>query len=141
MGRWGFILFVASLGIACFGAASKSRLQIAYLVAQGFGWKWGENIDPGQAATFSLVYTVAILLAGLLIFTGDRSAETHHLLDGSHRAVLARYRGTAADPDERSRVFGRQRNHWIANAAVLLVSVLACIVALVAIPLQIFGGS
>jgi len=32
-------------------------------------------------------------------------------------------------------------NHWIANAAVLVVSVIACVVALVAIPLQFMGGS
>src|SRR3954452_8718444 len=42
LGHWGFILFVASLGIACFGAALEIALQIAYLVAHGFGWEWGE---------------------------------------------------------------------------------------------------
>jgi hypothetical protein len=35
---------------------------------------------------------------------------------------------------------GDNVNHWVANAAVLLISLLACIVALVAIPLQIAGG-
>jgi hypothetical protein len=35
---------------------------------------------------------------------------------------------------------GENRNHWIANAAVFSISVLACIVAIVAIPLQILGS-
>jgi Mn2+/Fe2+ NRAMP family transporter len=35
---------------------------------------------------------------------------------------------------------GDNVNHWITNAAVLFVSVVACIVALVAIPLQIMGS-
>jgi Mn2+/Fe2+ NRAMP family transporter len=35
---------------------------------------------------------------------------------------------------------GDNVNHWIANAAVLFVSVLACVVALVAIPLQLMGS-
>jgi Mn2+/Fe2+ NRAMP family transporter len=55
LGHWGFILFVAALGIACFGAALEIALQIAYLIAQGFGWKWGENLKPRDAARFSLV--------------------------------------------------------------------------------------
>jgi Mn2+/Fe2+ NRAMP family transporter len=36
---------------------------------------------------------------------------------------------------------GENVNHWIANAAVLFISVIACVVALVAIPLQFLGGS
>jgi hypothetical protein len=33
-----------------------------------------------------------------------------------------------------------QGNGWVSNAAVLGISVIACVVALVAIPLQLFGG-
>ena len=40
------------------------------------------------------------------------------------------------DPD----YLGDRTNGWISNAAVLAVSVVACVVALVAIPLQIFGS-
>jgi hypothetical protein len=40
------------------------------------------------------------------------------------------------DPD----YLGDHTNGWISNAAVLGVSILACVVALVAIPLQIFGS-
>jgi hypothetical protein len=36
---------------------------------------------------------------------------------------------------------GDNVNHWIANAAVLVISVIACVVALVAVPLQLLGGS
>jgi hypothetical protein len=35
---------------------------------------------------------------------------------------------------------GEHTNGWISNAAVLVVSVIACIVALVALPLQMLGG-
>ncbi|MFL5403451.1 MAG: NRAMP family divalent metal transporter [Gemmatimonadales bacterium] len=140
LGRWGFILFVASLGIACFGAALEISLQIAYLVAQGFGWKWGENIKPRQAARFSLVYTVAILLAGLLIFTGIDPLK----LTIFSMALTAVSLPVTVVPlliimNDRG-YLGDNVNHWIANIAVLLVSVLACIVALVAIPLQIMGS-
>src|SRR4051812_12350989 len=140
LGRWGFILFVASLGIACFGAALEIALQIAYLVAQGFGWKWGENIRPGEAARFSLVYTVAVVLAGLLIFTGIDPLK----LTIFSMALTALSLPVTVVPmlilmNDRE-YLGDNVNHWVANAAVLFVSVLACIVALVAIPLQILGG-
>jgi Mn2+/Fe2+ NRAMP family transporter len=141
LGRWGFILFVAALGIACFGAALEIALAIAYLVAQGFGWKWGENLKPAQAARFSLVYTVALVLAGLLIFIGIdplkltifSMALTALCLPVTVLPLLI----LMNDPQ----YLGEHVNHWIANAAVLFVSVLACIVALVAIPLQFMGGS
>jgi Mn2+/Fe2+ NRAMP family transporter len=140
LGRWGFILFVASLGIACFGAALEIALQIAYLVAQGFGWKWGENIRPRQAARFSLIYTVAIVLAGLLIFTGIDPLK----LTIFSMALTALSLPVTVVPllilmNDRE-YLGDNVNHWVANAAVLFVSVLACIVAVVAIPLQIMGS-
>jgi Mn2+/Fe2+ NRAMP family transporter len=140
LGRWGFILFVASLGIACFGAALEIALQIAYLVAQGFGWKWGENIRPSQAARFSFIYTIAIVLAGLLILTGIDPLK----LTIFSMALTALSLPVTVVPlliimNDRE-YLGDNVNHWIANAAVLFVSILSCIVALVAIPLQLMGS-
>lgn len=141
LGRWGFILFVASLGIACLGAAMEIALQIAYLTAQGFGWKWGENIRPRDAARFSLVYTVAIALGGLLIFTGIDPLKltifSMALTALSLPVTVVPLLILMNDPE----YLGENVNHWIANAAVLFVSVLACIVAIVAIPLQFMGGN
>jgi Mn2+/Fe2+ NRAMP family transporter len=141
LGRWGFILFVASLAIACFGAALEIALQIAYLVAQGFGWKWGENIRPREAARFSLIYTVAIMFAGLLIFTGIDPLKltifSMALTALSLPITVVPLLILMNDPE----YVGENGNHWIANAAVLFISILACIVAIVAIPLQLTGGS
>jgi Mn2+/Fe2+ NRAMP family transporter len=140
LGRWGFILFVASLGIACFGAALEIALSIAYLVAQGFGWKWGENIRPRDAARFTLTYTIAVAVAGLLIATGLDPLK----LTIFSMALTALSLPVTVVPllilMNDSEYLGDNVNHWIANAAVLFVSVLACIVALVAIPLQIMGS-
>jgi Mn2+/Fe2+ NRAMP family transporter len=141
LGHWGFILFVVSLGVACFGAALEIALQIAYLIAQGFGWKWGENLKPGQAARFSLVYTIALVLSGLLIFTGIDPLKltifSMALTALSLPITVIPMLILMNDPQ----YVGENGNHWIANAAVLFISVVACIVAIVAIPLQIMGGS
>src|SRR5258705_2282682 len=69
-GRWGFWLLVASLGIACLGAAMEITLEIAYLTAQGFGWNWSENQPPKKEARFSLVYTIVILVGAVIVVTG-----------------------------------------------------------------------
>jgi Mn2+/Fe2+ NRAMP family transporter len=140
LGRWGFRLFVASLAIACFGAALEIALQIAYLVAQGLGWRWGENLRPRQAARFALVYTLVLPLAAVVIALGVDPLK----LTIFSMALTALSLPVAVVPllvlMNDPLYLGEHTNGWISNAAVLAVSVLACVVALVAIPLQIFGG-
>ena len=140
LGRWGFRLFAASLAIACFGAALEISLQLAYLVAQGFGWRWGENLRPRDAARFALVYTVALPLAGLVIVTGiDPLALTVFSMAVTALSLpitVVALQVLMNDPQ----YVGEHGNGWIGNAAVLAISVVACIVALVSIPLQILGS-
>jgi len=140
LGVWGFRLFAASLAVACFGAALEIALQLAYLLAQGFGWRWGENLRPRQAARFALVYTVALPLAGLMIATGIDPLKltifSMALTALSLPVTVWPLLVLMNDP----LYLGDRTNGWISNAAVLAVSVIACIVALVSIPLEIFGS-
>jgi Mn2+/Fe2+ NRAMP family transporter len=140
LGHWGFILFTASLGISCLGAALELALQIAYTLAQGFGWNWGENVKPRQAARFSLAYTVAAVAAAMIVITG---------IDPLQLTVISMALTAATLPlsifpfivlmnDER--YVGEHRNGWIGNSVVIAVIGLACILAVVTIPLEIFGG-
>jgi Mn2+/Fe2+ NRAMP family transporter len=140
LGRWGFRLFVASLAVACFGAALEIALQLAYLVAQGFGWRWGENLRPREASRFALVYTVALPLAALVIVTGidplKLTVFSMALTALSLPVTVLPLLVLMNDP----MYLGDRTNGLISNAAVLGVSVVACVVALVAIPLQLLGG-
>jgi len=140
LGRAGFVLFVASLAIACFGAALEIALQLAYLAAQGFGWQWGENLRPRDAARFALVYTVALPLAALVIVTGidplKLTVFSMALTALSLPVTVLPLLVLMNDP----LYLGDRTNGWISNAAVLAVSLVACVVALVAIPLQLLGG-
>jgi Mn2+/Fe2+ NRAMP family transporter len=140
LGRTGFWLFAASLGIACFGAALEIALQLAYLTAQGFGWRWGENLRPREAARFALVYTLALPLAALIIFAGMDPLKltilSMALTALSLPVTVIPLLVLMNDP----LYLGEHTNGWISNAAVLVVSVIACIVALVALPLQMLGG-
>ncbi|MER9834545.1 divalent metal cation transporter [Mesorhizobium sp. M0145] len=140
-GFWGFVLFVASLGIACFGAALEIGLQQAYLVAQGFGWTWGENLKPRDDPGFSTVYTILLVLAAIPIALG---------LDPLKLTIFSMALTAASLPltvvpflfllnDER--YVGEHRNGMIANAAVIFIIALGFVLAIVTIPLQIFGGT
>jgi Mn2+/Fe2+ NRAMP family transporter len=140
-GRTGFWLFVASLGIACLGAAMEITLEIAYLAAQGLGWNWSENIRPLDEARFSLVYTIVIVVGMLIVLVG---------VDPLKLTILSMALTAATLPVSivpflflmNDKYYVRQyRNGWISNTVVLLIIGLAFVLAIVTIPLEIFGGS
>lgn len=140
LGRWGFPLFAATLGITCFGAALEIALSVAYLLAQGFGWPWSKNQPPHLVPRFSLAFTVMMLLAAVPIALGIDPLKLTILSMALTAATLP----LAIVPflvlmnDER--YVGKYRNHWISNAVVLVTSVLAFVLAIVTIPLELLGG-
>jgi len=140
LGHAGFWLFVAALGIACLGATLEISLALAYLVAQGFGWNWGKDQRPSADARFSLTYSLIVAVAGLLSLVG---------LDPLQLTEIAMALTSASLPvgvlpflilmNDRE-YLGEHTNGHIGNAVVMGVSVLAMIVAVVAIPLEIIGS-
>jgi len=139
-GYWGFVLFAASLGIACFGAALEVTLDTAYIVAQAFGWNWGENLKPKDAARFSFVYTVFDFLDSLLMVFGIDPLQ----LTLFSMALTALILPPVIVPflvlmNDKNYV-GKHRNGWISNSVVIFTIALAFVLAIVAIPLEIIGG-
>jgi Mn2+/Fe2+ NRAMP family transporter len=139
-GYRGYLLFAASLAISCFGAALEISLEVAYLAAQGFGWNWSENQRPKEEARFSLVYTIAIFLASLVMVVGVDPLK----LTIFSMALTAATLPLATVPfivlmnDEN--YVGRHRNGWVSNSVVILIIALAFVLAVVTIPLEIVGG-
>jgi Mn2+/Fe2+ NRAMP family transporter len=140
-GQRGFWLVVASVGIACLGAAMEITLEMAYLTAQGFGWNWSENQRPRDEARFSAAYTLTIVIAALLTLTGIDPLK----LTIFSMALTAATLPVSIVPflflmNDYSyvRIY---RNSWFSNAVVIVIIGLAFALAVVAIPLQIFGGS
>ncbi|MEN3326948.1 MAG: hypothetical protein V7638_1755 [Acidobacteriota bacterium] len=139
-GYWGYWLLVASVGIACLGAALEITLEIAYFTAQGFGWNWSENQRPRDEARFAAAYTLTIIIAALITITGiDPLTITIFSM-----ALTAATLPVSIVPflflmNDYSyvRVY---RNGWFSNAVVIAIISLAFVLAVVSIPLQIFGG-
>jgi Mn2+/Fe2+ NRAMP family transporter len=140
-GRWGFPLFVASLAIGCLGAALEVALNTAYLLGQSLGWSWGENLKPKDGTRFSFVFTAAIAVSVTLVLLG---------LDPLRLTLFSMALTVLILPkivlpflvlmNDEQYVRGHT-NGWIGNTVVVLIVVAGFLMALVAIPLQILGGS
>jgi Mn2+/Fe2+ NRAMP family transporter len=140
LGRWGFVLFAAALGIACFGAMLEIALSVAYMTAQGFGWKWSEDARPRDAARFSLVYTATLVGGAVIVMLGiDPLAITlmSMALTGAFLPIaIVPFLILMNDP----RYVGEHPNGWISNTVVFAIVGLAFVLAIVSIPLEIMGS-
>ncbi|HKS25839.1 MAG TPA: divalent metal cation transporter [Thermoanaerobaculia bacterium] len=139
--KWGWPIFGISLAVCCFGAAVEISLASAYSIAQTFGWNWGEDEKPAKRARFSLTYTILIFLSIIPLLLGvDPLKQTIFSM-----ALTAIILPLAILPfvlllnDET--FVGKHRNGPIGNFVVTFTIFMACIVALVTIPLEIVGGS
>jgi Mn2+/Fe2+ NRAMP family transporter len=139
-GHWGFILFVASLAIACFGAAQEIALTSAYLMAQGFGWRWSENLPPSDDARFSLTYTLMTGLACLPVLAGvDVLKLTNISMVVSAASLPVVVMPLLVIMNDR-RYLRDYTNGWFANGVVGAIALLAFVLAVVSFPLLIAGG-
>lgn len=137
-GMWGFYLFAASLAITCFGATVEVTLDTAYVTAQSFGWNWGENCRPKDAARFSTIYTVLLFASAALIAIGIDPLK----LTLFTMAITAAILPLVVFPflillNDESYV-GQHRNGWISNTLVIGIIGLAFVLAIIAIPLEIY---
>jgi Mn2+/Fe2+ NRAMP family transporter len=140
IGRWGFTLFCASLFIGCVGAALELALDLAYVVAQTFGWDWGEDRRPADEARFALTYTVALAIVTvpsllkidplrLTMFSMAITVVALPLVVGPLFVVM-----------NDKAYLKTHTNGVVTNVAVVSIVVMAFVLAALAIPVQWFGG-
>ncbi|HEX7981828.1 MAG TPA: divalent metal cation transporter, partial [Gemmatimonadaceae bacterium] len=136
LGRTGFVLFIVTLFITCFGATLEIVLAMAYILAQGFGWRWSENLKPGQDARFSTSYTVLILFAALPIAVG---MDPLSLTNISMVATAASLPVTVIplfvlmnDGD----LLNANVNGWASNLALVVIALLSIVLLVAALPLD-----
>jgi Mn2+/Fe2+ NRAMP family transporter len=136
----GFVLFVLSLAIACFGAALEIALAIAYLVAQGLGWNWGENLSPRRAARFSVTYTGVVVVGTLIVLTGVDPLKLTNFAMALTAATLPLAIVPFLFLMNDAAYVGDHANGWLGNSVVLAIIALAFVLAIVSIPLEMVGG-
>jgi Mn2+/Fe2+ NRAMP family transporter len=141
LGVWGFRLFGFSLFIACSGAAMEISLDSGYVFAQCFGWNWGENKSPDKAPRFSLVYTGFLILAGLVAVIGMNPIKLTMFSMAVTTLIMPLIVLPFIVVMNDKHYVGEHRNGHFGNAIVIFAIVMASVLAVVAIPLQIMGGS
>lgn len=140
LGRKGFWLVIASLAIACLGATLEIALSLAYLVAQGLGWNWGEDLAPREDARFALTYTLLILAGSIFALVGVDPLKLTQI----SMALTATSLPIGTFPflilmnDES--YLGKHTNGHISNAVVMFISLLSAVLGVVSIPLELIGG-
>jgi Mn2+/Fe2+ NRAMP family transporter len=111
--------------------------MLAFAMAQGFGWSWDKNQKPAQDARFSVVYTLAVLLAVVPILGGVDPLRLTLLSMALTVIVLPivvlPFLVLVND-------VGPHRNGWLGNSVVAFIVVMGFVLALVAVPLEIMGS-
>jgi len=139
-GRVGIVLFAIALFSTCLGAALEVVLGVSYLISQGFGWEWGENKKPVQAARFNLVIILFLCVAMVIGLLGIDPLQLALFAS----TVIALLLPFSLFPFlvlmNDKQYLGERVNTRIANGAILAILLIAFVVALVALPLQILSG-
>jgi Mn2+/Fe2+ NRAMP family transporter len=140
LGRTGFVLFIATLFITCFGATIEIVLAMAYLLAQGFGWSWSENLKPGKDARFSTSYSVLIMLAALPIALGmDPLSLTNISMVASATSLPVTVIPLFVLMNDGEILYAHV-NGWPTNVALVVLALLSLVLLVAALPLQLLGG-
>jgi Mn2+/Fe2+ NRAMP family transporter len=141
LGRAGFALFLATLCVTCFGATLEITLSLAYLLAQGFGWEWSENLRPAKDARFSTAYTVLVVAAALPMAAGmDPLALTNISMVATAASLPVTVVPLIVLMNDRD-VLMNHVNGWVSNTALVVIALLSIVLFVAALPLQILGGS
>jgi Mn2+/Fe2+ NRAMP family transporter len=140
-GIWGVYLFVATLFITCFGAATEIALALSYEITQIMGWKYGEDRKPRNAAIFNLIFPVYIIGSTLLMGLSGIDPVQLTVYATIFTALVLPVVVVPFLAVMNDRTYLKdQTNHWLANSAVLIIIVLAFILSITSIPLTIITG-
>jgi Mn2+/Fe2+ NRAMP family transporter len=137
LGKLGLAVALIAFFAATFGAACETGLSVGYSIAQYFGWQWGKDVRPLEAARFHLVLLLsAIAGVAVLLTTVDPIKVTEYSVVFSAVALPLTYFPILVVANDRD-YLGEHTNGRLANAlgSVYLVLVLAAATA--AIPLLI----
>ncbi len=139
-GPIGALLFAAVLFATCLGAALEVVLGVSYNIAQGFGWEWGENKKPVEAARFNLVIIIFLVIAFVIGLAGIDPLQLALLAS----TVIALFLPISLSPllilMNDHNYLGDKTNGRFTNIAMICILLIAFVVAIVSIPLEIISG-
>jgi Mn2+/Fe2+ NRAMP family transporter len=139
-GHWAVTLFACALGVGCFGAAIEITLNAGYVLAQSFGWAWGVDKKRREAARFCAAFTIVLLLSvaiGLLGFDPLQMTLISVALTVVIMPLIVLPFLVLMNDEQYVK---EHKAGPLANGFLAVLTILGAVMALVVIPLEIFGG-
>jgi Mn2+/Fe2+ NRAMP family transporter len=138
--RWAVVLFAASLGIGCFGAAVEIALNAGYLFAQVFGWSWGANKPRRDAARFCCAWTAILVIALALSVIGFDPLQLTLLSVAFTVVIMPLVVLPFLVLMNDSKYVKEHTSGVLGNGFLAALTILAGLLALIVIPLELLGG-
>jgi Mn2+/Fe2+ NRAMP family transporter len=139
-GRWAVTLFALSLGIGCFGAAVEITLNAGYVLGQAFGWTWGVEKKRRDTARFVTAFSIVLLLAVSIAVIGFDPLKLT-LISAALTVVIMPLVVLPFLVLMNDKEYVREHtNGPISNGFLAALTIAGALMALVVIPLEVFGG-
>jgi Mn2+/Fe2+ NRAMP family transporter len=139
-GRWAVGLFALSLAIGCIGAALEISLNMGYVLSQVFGWSWSANRPRAENARFSFAFTTILLAAAAVAVLGFDPLRLTMISVALTVVVMPLMVLPFLVLMNDTKFVKNKTNTLVGNAILAALTVLGALMALVVIPLEIFGG-
>ena len=139
-GKWAVLMFACALGVGCFGAAIEITLNAGYVIAQAFGWPWGIDKPRRDVPRFCAAFTIVLLLSVVIALLGFDPLQMT-LISVALTVVIMPLIVLPFLVLMNDDVYVKQHKAGpVGNAFLAVLTVLGALMAIVVIPLEIFGG-
>jgi len=139
-GRWAVTLFALSLGIGCFGAAVEIALNAGYVLGQSLGWTWGIDKKRRDVSRFVAAFSLALLLAVAMATLGFDPLRVTLISVALTVVIMPLVVLPFLVLMNEEEYVGRHTSGLFGNGLLATLTVLGALMAIVVIPLEIFGG-
>jgi Mn2+/Fe2+ NRAMP family transporter len=139
-GRWAVTLFALSLGIGCFGAAIEIALNAGFAAGQAFGWTWGINRKRRDVSRFVAAFSVVLLLAVVIATIGFDPLQVTLISVALTVVIMPLVVLPFLVLMNDETFVGKHTSGPLGNGVLATLTVLGAVMAMIVIPLEIFGG-
>lgn len=139
-GQWAVTLFALSLGIGCFGAAVEITLNAGYVLSQAFGWTWGIDKHRRDVARFVTAFSIVLLLGVSIAVIGFDPLQMTLISVALTVVIMPIIVLPFLVLMNEQEYVKEHRSGPIGNGLLAMLTILGAVMALIVIPLEIFGG-
>ena len=139
-GHWAVTLFACALGVGCFGAAIEITLNAGYVLAQSFGWTWGIDKERREAARFCAAFTIVLLLSLAIALAGFDPLQVTLISVALTVVIMPLIVLPFLVLMNDAQYVKEHKAGPFANGFLAVLTIVGALMALVVIPLEIFGG-